>query len=45
MTHTDLPEINLKEHEEWKQQNFKDRLAFIDWYVDWLKKQGKIIYK
>lgn len=35
-----LPEINLKELERLKEQNFKERLEFQDWYVDWLKKTG-----
>jgi len=30
--------IDFKELEEQKERNFKERLAFIDWYVDWLKK-------
>jgi len=33
-----LPEINLKELEKLKKQNFKERLEFQDWYVEWLKK-------
>lgn len=33
-----LPKINLKELEKQKKQNFKERLEFQDWYVEWLKK-------
>lgn len=42
---TDLPEIDLQAHEAWKKQNFQERLVFIDWYADWLKKNGKVVYK
>lgn len=37
-----LPEINLKELERIKEQNFKERLEFQDWYVNWLKKTGNV---
>ncbi len=40
-----LPEVDLKAHEEWKKQNFKERLEFVDWYADWLKKKGRVTYK
>jgi hypothetical protein len=33
-----LPAVNLKEIEKAKEENFKDRLDFIDKYVEWLKK-------
>ena len=33
-----LPEINLKELEEIKEQNFKERLKFQDLYIEWMKK-------
>jgi hypothetical protein len=33
-----LPEINLKELERIKEENFKERLKFQDMYVEWLKK-------
>ena len=33
-----VPNINLKELEEFKERNFKERLDFIDKYVEWLKK-------
>ena len=32
------PEIDLKELEKMKQENFRQRLDFIDKYVEWLKK-------
>ena len=32
------PEINLKELEEQKKQNFKERLEFIKRYAEWIKK-------
>ena len=32
------PNINLKELQKAKEENFKDRLEFIDKYTDWLKK-------
>ena len=31
------PNINLKELQKAKEENFKDRLEFIDKYTDWLK--------
>jgi len=33
-----LPEIDLKELEKIKEENFKERLQFIDKYAEWLKK-------
>ncbi|HLD02999.1 MAG TPA: hypothetical protein VJC07_04835 [Candidatus Nanoarchaeia archaeon] len=33
-----LPRIDLKELEKMKEKNFKERLEFIDLYVDWVKK-------
>lgn len=35
-----LPEIDLKELERLKEQNFKERLEFQDWYVNWMKTAG-----
>ena len=32
------PEIDLKELEKMKKDNFQQRLEFIDKYVKWLKK-------
>ena len=32
------PHIDLEELRKLKEENFKDRLAFIDRYTDWLKK-------
>jgi len=36
-----LPNINLKELNKIKEDNFKDRLKFIDEYTDWIKKNKK----
>jgi len=33
-----LPEVDLKELEQQKNDNFQQRLHFIDQYVSWLKK-------
>ena len=32
------PEIDLEELERWKEKNFQERLEFLDWYADWMKK-------
>jgi hypothetical protein len=32
------PKIDLKELEELKKENFRQRLEFIEKYVEWLKK-------
>ena len=34
-----LPKVDLEEIEKFKEKNFKNRLDFIDKYVDWLKKK------
>ena len=36
----DLPEIDLEELERLKEKNFRDRLAFQDRYIEWLKKKN-----
>lgn len=33
-----LPKIDLKELENLRKDNFKERLEFIDKYTEWLKK-------
>ena len=33
-----LPDFDLKEFEKQKKENFRQRLAFIDFYADWVKK-------
>lgn len=38
--YTKLPEINLKELEKAKEENFRERPEFQDRYVEWLKKQA-----
>ncbi len=35
-----LPKINLKELEEAKEQNFRERLEFVDKYAQWVKKSS-----
>jgi len=32
------PSINLKELKKLKEENFRDRLEFIEKYVEWMKK-------
>lgn len=32
------PKVDLKELKKLKEDNFKERLAFIDKYAEWLKK-------
>ena len=34
------PKINIKELKKAKEQNFKERLEFIDRYTDWLKRSS-----
>lgn len=34
----DLPKIDLEKLKKKKEDNFKSRLEFIDFYVEWLKK-------
>jgi len=34
------PTIDLKELQKAKEENFKERLEFIDKYTDWLKKSS-----
>lgn len=34
------PRVNLKELEKIKEQNFRERLEFIDKYVEWMKKNS-----
>lgn len=34
----ELPNIDLEELKKLKEENFKERLEFIDLYVKWLKK-------
>jgi len=33
-----IPDIDLEELEKQKKENFRQRLEFIDQYVEWLKK-------
>ena len=34
-----LPEI-ASELEKTKEQNFRERLEFLDWYAEWVKNSG-----
>ena len=34
----ETPNINLEELKKLKEENFRERLEFIDLYVEWLKK-------
>ncbi|MDD5086631.1 MAG: hypothetical protein PHV16_02670 [Candidatus Nanoarchaeia archaeon] len=36
------PHIDLEELKKLKQENFKDRLIFIDKYTEWLKKNSNL---
>ncbi|MDP2749352.1 MAG: hypothetical protein Q8O89_00795 [Nanoarchaeota archaeon] len=36
---TKIPKIDLKELNRLKEENFKERLEFIDKYAAWVKKQ------
>lgn len=38
MTRKNLPKIDLKKLKKFKEENFRERLEFIDKYVEWLKK-------
>ncbi len=33
-----LPEIDFKQLEEEKKRNYGQRMAFIDYYVDWIRR-------
>ena len=39
MTKEKIPKIDLEELKKFKEQNFKERLEFIDLYTEWLKKK------
>ncbi len=34
----ELPEIDLRQLEEERKRNSEQRMAFIDFYVDWIKR-------
>jgi len=34
------PKIDLEELKKFKEQNFKERMEFIDKYADWIKKNS-----
>jgi len=33
-----LPKVDLKQLEEQKKHNFKERLQFIEWYAAWVRR-------
>ena len=35
-----VPDINLKELKKLKEENFKQRLEFIEKYAEWVKKKN-----
>jgi hypothetical protein len=37
-----LPEINLRELERIKKENFRERLEFQDRYVNWMKMENNV---
>lgn len=39
-----LPKINLEEIEKAKEENFRERLEFIDRHVDWMKNTNNITW-
>ena len=36
----DIPEIDHEELKKFKEENFRERLKFIDMYAEWLKKKS-----
>lgn len=38
MQKIETPDIDLEELRKFKEENFKDRLEFIDKYAEWVKK-------
>ena len=40
MTKMKTPNIDLEELRKMKEENFRQRLEFIDMYADWLKKNA-----
>lgn len=34
----DIPDIDLEELKKRKERNFEERIKFIEWYAEWLKK-------
>lgn len=43
-TYMKLPKIDLKELEKAKEENFQQRLKYIDMHVDWMKKTSNITW-
>jgi hypothetical protein len=44
MDSLDIPDIDLEEMKKFKEENFRERLAFIDWHVQWMKKNSNKIW-
>jgi len=36
--HSKLPKVDLKELKRLKEENFRERLRFIDMYADWVRR-------
>lgn len=36
----DIPEIDLEELKKFKEENFKERLKFIEMHTEWMKKKS-----
>lgn len=41
---SDFPNVDLKELKKQKKQNQRERLEFIDQYVEWLKKTPNSVW-
>ena len=37
-----FPKIDLEELKKFKEENFKERLKFLDQYAEWIKKKNKL---
>ena len=38
MNEKNIPNVNLKELKKFREDNFKERLKFLDMYSEWLKR-------
>jgi hypothetical protein len=41
---TPVPEIDLEELKKFKEKNFQDRLKFIEWYSNEVKKKSNKVW-
>jgi len=41
---TPIPKIDLEELKKFKEQNFKERLEFIEKYAEWVKSQPNKVW-